>query len=165
MSPEPTHRPHATESEFLEGQANAARAAIGETLTNMRTTLKDAGDIKAWARQYPWPSVGAAAAIGFLAAGVLAPSRKSNGRPDTLMERVLADEEISKRLKELSSADAGSRWPMLSSMFSGLLQNFGGTLQSTLVATIAALAQSAAEHRRAEPEPETETESAPGEPI
>ena len=157
-----------TESEYLQRQAEDARRAIGETLANMRATLKDAGDIKAWARQYPWPSVGAAAAIGFLAASVLAPGTKSNAKSDSLLERILADDEIAARLKELSTADSSPRWPMLNSMFSSLLKNLGGTLQSALIAAIAASAQSASDNSASEnghSEPEPESENTAGEPI
>ena len=167
MSRERTRRhPDATESEYLQRQAEDARRAIGETLANMRATLNNAADIKAWARQYPWPSVSAAAAIGLLAASVLAPGRKSAAKSASLLERILADEDISARLKELSSADSGLRWPMLSSMFSSLLKNLGSTWQSALMAAIAECAQGTPENSASENgDPEPEPVSTAGEPL
>jgi hypothetical protein len=67
------------EAEFLRQQSQDAKKAIQQTLAAMRETAKTAADARAWTREYPWPSVGAAA-LGGLMASTLVPSFK--GRTD-----------------------------------------------------------------------------------
>src|ERR1051325_3276926 len=84
------------ESEFLRKQADDARRAITDTLARMEQSLKESADVKAWTREYPWPSLGVAAACGFLTAMALTPSRR-RGRSQKLsavMDDLLSDEEL-----------------------------------------------------------------------
>lgn len=64
------------EAEFLRQQAQDAKKAIQQTLAVMRETAKTAADARAWTREYPWPSVGAAALGGFMASALLSSLRR-----------------------------------------------------------------------------------------
>jgi ElaB/YqjD/DUF883 family membrane-anchored ribosome-binding protein len=139
-----------SESQFLADEATAARQAIEDTLARMRETLKDGADIRAWTERYPWATVGASAAAGFLVATALLPKRRS--APETepaLLERILADEQIAERIKQISSEEearprrGGS---MLQSVGATLLKTFGPALQSAVASALAA--------RAAAPDPE-----------
>jgi hypothetical protein len=56
-------------------QATDARTAMQHTIADMKVTAQQAADVRWWTQQYPWPAVGAAAVLGFMAATqVLAPS-------------------------------------------------------------------------------------------
>lgn len=75
-----------SEADFLAVQATHAREAMGQALHEMADALKQGTDPRAWVQQYPLISMGAAAALGFLAASAVTPSR---------------DETLKQRLREL----------------------------------------------------------------
>lgn len=60
-----------TEDEFLETQADEARAALHETWAELKGTLKETASLDVWAKRHPWLVTGAAVAGGFLIASVL----------------------------------------------------------------------------------------------
>ena len=60
-----------TEAEFLAHQAELAKTALQNTLTEFKTNLAHAGDPKLWTHHYPWVSIGLAAATGFTLAAVV----------------------------------------------------------------------------------------------
>ncbi len=82
-----------SERDFLAAQADAARQALSDTLRRMQADLKDGADIAAWARRYPWPTLGVAAAAGFFAAQALGPKRTSSDSnvADLLAEALAAN--------------------------------------------------------------------------
>ena len=129
----------ATESEYLAAQADAARLAISRSLGAVRASLKSAGDVKAWTREYPWPSLGLAAVAGFLAAEALVAPRRHTKEPPGPLEHILTDEQITQRLHELAAAGgANSAWHRwLDSLISSLVQILGQVLQSVVVAVLA----------------------------
>ena len=94
-----------SESESLRQQATDARDAAVETLHEMRETLKQAGDPRAWAREYPWSAMALAAAAGFLAITALVP-RRQRRQTEALTDRILSDPQIAARIAELSGSDA-----------------------------------------------------------
>ena len=60
---------------FLTQQAADAKTAIQHTVADIQATVKEAANIRWWTQQYPWYAVGAATALGFVAAtSVLAPA-------------------------------------------------------------------------------------------
>jgi len=60
---------------FLAQQAADAKTAMQHTVVDMQATAKEVANISWWTQQYPWYAVGAATALGFLAAtSVLAPA-------------------------------------------------------------------------------------------
>jgi ElaB/YqjD/DUF883 family membrane-anchored ribosome-binding protein len=140
------------ETEFLDRQVVDARAAIDQTLARMRETLKQANDLKGWAREYPWATVGAAAAAGFLAAKLLAPRRHRSDEPSTLLHRVLADDEIAARLRELADSTHDEKPRRLGSLASTVMKMLAGTLESAIVAAVTAQVQSAANPQPPEPQ-------------
>jgi len=107
----------------------------------MRDALGDAADIRAWTRRYPWAALGASVAAGFVVAAALMPGRRRReDREPALLERILADETISKRLKELAEEDhqrAGSRSQLLQSVAGTLWKTFGPSVQSAFAAAVA----------------------------
>jgi hypothetical protein len=133
-----------SETEYLTCEANAAREAISDTLAQMRQSLKDSADVRAWARQYPWATLGAAAAAGFLAATAVIPKRRESEKEHEpmLMERILADEQIAARIKELAEEDENrpKRPGVVSSLAMTLLRTFGPAVQSAIASALAAKA-------------------------
>lgn len=79
----------ASEEELLDRQADEARAALDQTWTEFKHSLRDTAKLEVWARRYPWAVAGAAAAGGFLLATAIcsprAPaataSQPTNGQP------------------------------------------------------------------------------------
>jgi hypothetical protein len=153
----PPKPPHAvpSEAEYLTREALDARKAISHTLDQMRASLKDAGDVKAWARTYPWTTVGAAAAAGFLVASALVPKRGRPAKQDAaLLERILTDEQIADRLRTLAAEDDGkaSGEGVVHTFVSTLLKTFGPAVQSAIAAALAAKATQ-------QPPPESSSET------
>ncbi|MGH7215534.1 MAG: hypothetical protein ACREIT_12280 [Tepidisphaeraceae bacterium] len=65
-----------TEATFLTEQAANAKAAIAQTIDEIKAHLAHGVDPKALTRDYPWVAVGAAAIAGFTAATMIVPSRE-----------------------------------------------------------------------------------------
>jgi hypothetical protein len=133
-------RDNLSEAEHLAREADDAKSAIAHTLGEMRASLKDAGDVRAWARSYPWTTLGAAAATGFLVAAALAPSRRRRDKEDAaLQERILTDEQIAARLRELAAQDDKGRGEgPLHAIIASLVKTLGPAVQSAVTAAILA---------------------------
>ena len=70
------------EGVFLTQQATDAKTAMQHTVVDMQATAKEVANISWWTQQYPWYAVGAATALGFIAAtSVLAPAADHRPRP------------------------------------------------------------------------------------
>jgi ElaB/YqjD/DUF883 family membrane-anchored ribosome-binding protein len=128
--------------DFLGQQADEAQAAMTATLAEMQESLKDAADLDAWARQYPWPTVGAAAALGFLVAATVTPSKHSDQAAQKeslveLLEEALSDERLGR------ARDRGKR-TLLGSLFANVLGSFVTVLQTSLWSALSARSQPAA---------------------
>jgi hypothetical protein len=141
----PPERPpdNPSEAEFLDREAAGARGAVARTLDEMRASLKDAGDVRAWARTYPWSTLGVAAAAGFLVAAALVPKRRSRDHENAaLLERILTDEKIEARLRELAEEDVAqpSRAGLLHTMADVLVKTFGPAIQTAVASALAARA-------------------------
>lgn len=109
----------------------------------MRDSLKEAADVSAWARRYPWATLGVAAAAGFVAAKAVLPKRhrSSEDAEPALLERILSDEKIAARVKELAEQEEGHRGDsVLQSVGMTLLRTFGPAVQSAITAALAAKA-------------------------
>jgi ElaB/YqjD/DUF883 family membrane-anchored ribosome-binding protein len=142
----PATRPTAklSETEYLQREATDAQAAMQATLEQMRASLKEAADVRAWARHYPWATLGVAAAAGFVAAKVVLPSRRraAEEAEPALLEKILSDEKIAARVKELSEQEPGQHAGsgLLQSLGMTLLRTFGPAVQSAITAALAAKA-------------------------
>jgi hypothetical protein len=82
-TPEAGQAPVATqisEEEFLRREVERARHALAASVNNLMYRLREAKSIERWARRYPWPTVGAAAAAGFTAATIVTPSKDDSMR-------------------------------------------------------------------------------------
>ncbi len=150
-----------SETEYLAREAEQARGAISNTIGRMRQSLVDAADVRAWARRYPWATVGAAAAAGFVAAAALVPGRRREQpepREPSLLERILSDEQIAERLKQLAAEDEARppRDSTARAVVSTLVQTFGPAVQSAI---LSALAAKAAPPETSEPSATPETDS------
>jgi hypothetical protein len=64
------------ENEFLQEQADEAKAAIGNALSEAKSALATGMDPKAWTRKYPLIAVGSALVAGFAAAAVTISSKE-----------------------------------------------------------------------------------------
>jgi hypothetical protein len=53
---------------FLAQQAADAKTAIQHTVAEMQATAKEVTNVRWWTQHYPWYAVGAATALGFMAA-------------------------------------------------------------------------------------------------
>ncbi|MHB1033303.1 MAG: hypothetical protein ACYC0Y_01545 [Pirellulales bacterium] len=70
-----------SEADFLAWQAEAATAAFGDAIDDLKARLRNVADVRAWTQRHPWIALGAAAAAGFAAAtGVSAVSHE--GTPE-----------------------------------------------------------------------------------
>src|SRR5687767_9898610 len=68
--------PTVTEAEFLQRQMEQAGMAIAQTASDLQTRLKEGLDVKAWSAQFPWITLGVAAAAGFFVGSAVTPSRE-----------------------------------------------------------------------------------------
>jgi ElaB/YqjD/DUF883 family membrane-anchored ribosome-binding protein len=122
-----------SEADFLAEQAAAAERALSDTLLRMRADLGQSADLAAWARQYPWQTMGIAAAAGFLAVTTIGGSASSR------------TEESSSPLRESNSPDPPPNQSargtetgrsLLQTLMSELLRNFATAAQGALLAAI-----------------------------
>jgi len=137
-----------SEEAFLTQEAEAAKTAIAQTLRDVRGDLLAVRDPSAWARRYPWISVGLAAAAG-VAAGAVAgsaihrflPGRKKAATPDATNETSAENATASPLPEPIPSQEAGGlREPWLD-----LLK----TVLTTLVtSTVHAIVESRSSHGR-----------------
>jgi hypothetical protein len=151
-----------SEAEYLKREADDARGAISRTVAEMRGSLKDAGDVRAWARTYPWSTLGVAAAAGFVVAAAFVPRRRRRDDEDAaLLERILTDEQIESRLRELAEEDVGRppREGVLHALVTSLVKTFGPAVQSAVTAAIAARPQQPASPNGEAPAEQSDADS------
>ncbi len=65
-----------SEADFLEKQADEAKAAITRAMADARTALAEGIDPREWTRRYPVVALGSAVAAGFVAALLAIPSKE-----------------------------------------------------------------------------------------
>lgn len=107
----------------------------------MRKSLRAAGDLRGWARTHPWTTLGAAAAAGFLAASAFVPRRRrrEDEQHAALLERILTDEQIEARLRELAAENDRSEPPresVLQTLATSLVRTLGPAVQSAVAAAL-----------------------------
>lgn len=77
LDPQPTKpSDELSEAEFLERQANEAKAALLQALSDVKAKLGEGANPVHWAKEYPWISMGVAAVAGFVGTAMLVPSRE-----------------------------------------------------------------------------------------
>jgi hypothetical protein len=99
------------EQQFLENEGADAKAGLTQALDDLKVDLLHGADVRVWARNHPWATVGVAAAAGFALAAALTPRRDETmrDRMNHLAERVkmLAPEDAEPRKAGLGSALIG----------------------------------------------------------
>ena len=65
-----------SEAEFLQREADRARAAIGQAFSDLGQSLKATADPHVLTRDHPWLAISTAAVAGFAAAITMIPSRE-----------------------------------------------------------------------------------------
>ncbi len=68
------------ESEFLANESADAKAAMQNSITELKQTVLQAADVRMWTRDYPWASVSSALLAGFGAAALVTPRRDESIR-------------------------------------------------------------------------------------
>lgn len=78
------------ENEYLQNEAELAKAAIQKTLQELTGAAAQTANPAAWTRRYPWPAVGVAAAAGVAVGALLLrlPTRKPKTGWERLLERL-----------------------------------------------------------------------------
>jgi hypothetical protein len=97
----PQIRPPQTEQQYLERQVAESRQAIRNSLAGLKTGVRQAANLQAWARRHPWGVVGVAAAAGLATAAAVLPRKP----------RPVSDEELRTRLSRLLDAVEDPRAP------------------------------------------------------
>ncbi|HTU26705.1 MAG TPA: hypothetical protein VMF30_14955 [Pirellulales bacterium] len=126
-----------SEADFLAEQAAAAQRALSDTLRRMKADLGDTADLAAWARRYPWPTVGIAAAAGFLVAKTMFSPASAHevGPTDIADEETAADSTPRTRgARRRRSTESG----LFRSLLAEVLRNFANAAQAAIVAAIGA---------------------------
>lgn len=116
-----------TEEEFLDTQAEEARAAMHETWAELKDTLKETASLDVWAKRHPWLVAGTAVAGGFLIATMLLP-------PSAPAEAV-SDEEP----RETSAARRGRLAWLVGPLFALLRPVFGQLVSSLISGALGAM--------------------------
>jgi hypothetical protein len=116
----PNPPPDLSESDFLAAEAAAARQKIVDNVQRLRDDLKGCADVAAWARKYPWPTLGIAAGLGFLAATALG-ARRAKDNPAQVLAEALAAQR--------TSAADHPKPSIFASLFGELLRGLIGALE------------------------------------
>ena len=123
-----------SEADFLAGQAAAAQQALSHTLERMRADLGDSADLAEWARRYPWPTMGAAAAVGFLAVVAIGGTASSRSAESSAAPEESDSPSQHPRGRRRAEPDRG----MFRDLMSEILRNFATAAQGALLAAIGA---------------------------
>ncbi len=134
-----------SESDFLAAEAATASQKITDHVGRLGTHLKDSADVAAWARKYPWPTLGVAAALGFLAGSAIFGRRSKDNTAEMFAEA-------------LAAKAAAASAPPQPSMFSGLISQVVGAL---IVALEGAIAGAFSSRMNAANPPDTSAQAAP----
>ncbi len=134
-----------------------------ETIAGIRASAVRVCDVRGWARRFPWITLGAATAAGFLATTALRRSRQPKRRDEedpALLERILIDEQIANRLRELAAEDKApkKRDSAVQDTLGILLKTFGPAVQSAITSALAAKAAAAEAAQQVEDAPPAEDE-------
>jgi hypothetical protein len=69
-----TLRVDVSEAALLAREKADAKAALRQTLVDLKQSLRTSVDVRLWTKEHPWIAVGMAAAAGFTAATVVVPA-------------------------------------------------------------------------------------------
>ena len=122
-----------SEADYLAHQGEQAKAAMGRLTTDMGECLRSAANLPGWISEFPWTSMAAAAAAGFVVASALTPSRDESFRErlESLIEEVKSHSAVAAATAPTKESEAKTR-----SLAGGLLTHLMGVVQTVLVSTI-----------------------------
>lgn len=126
-----------SDAEYLAREIADAKAALGNSLADLKSSAAASVDLSAWARAYPWPTIAASAAAGFAVAGlVMSKSRQS----DTAAESGTGDAAGASRQAASASLSAATGRSFLRSITFAVF-DLAKLLIETLVVTAVRAAQ------------------------
>jgi hypothetical protein len=64
-----------SEADYLAREAADAKAALVNSIADLRIGVLKSADLRAWVKHYPWAAIGTAAVTGFAAATAVTPAR------------------------------------------------------------------------------------------
>jgi hypothetical protein len=121
----PSNEAEMPEAEFLDRQMADAQVAFQRTLSELKSTLREASTLDVWAQRHPWLVAGSALTGGFLLATMLFPPKaQANSMPPAEMEQ--------NGHQNTTAPPRGSSW-VLNTLFS-LVKPVLGQLVTSLVA-------------------------------
>jgi hypothetical protein len=131
----PTGNPaELSEAQFLQQQAELAKAAIARTFKRFTEELGQGANPVEWAREYPWISVGAAAVAGFVAANMLIPSKEDQA----LKKLAKLERALSPPPPPLIDAATPDKEPAKHGVLYGLLNQTLKAIQPAIISAITA---------------------------
>jgi len=116
------------EDQFLAQEAASAKAAMVQTVHDLKAHLRAAVDVRAYTRRHPWIAVGAAAATGFAVGAVVKPS--ANNARRAVVQPAERQAEAPQRAAE------GTLRPWLGKLLSDSLRTFAGVLAASAVQAV-----------------------------
>ena len=123
-----------SESEYLEKQAKDAQAAISQVFQDIKAKLGQGVDPKAWAREHPWVTIGAAAVAGFAATAALVPSKEEQA----LKKLAAIERALNAGREKVESNGDGKHGKGGGGMLSTILSEAVGLLKPALASFVAA---------------------------
>lgn len=160
------------EAGYVAQQAEDARAAIGHTLHAIASDLKESVDVRLWAKEHPWMTVGAAATAGFVAACVFVPTRE-----DQALKRLSKIEKALRPSSPAASSDNNSASAeadqdgasQSSSMWSGIARQIYDAVKPAVLSTLAAtvsgkVSQSGSSAQQQQQQPSSSSSGSPPDP-
>jgi hypothetical protein len=125
-----------SEADFLAREAEQAKAAITNTMEELKKNLGSAADLRLWAQHHPWLVVGVAAAAGFAAGSAIGSIGSDDRREEPVPQPV-----------------AGSAPPRRSAMWGSLMSPLFELAKVAIQSSVAATAAGAAASNETQSEP------------
>lgn len=125
-----------TEAEFLDAQAEEARAAVRQTWAELQETLKESASLEVWAKRHPWLVAGTAVAGGFLIATAMF-SPQARAAPAAPAADEKQETSPSRRLAWLVGPLFSLLRPVFGQILSSLLSGAVGAMTAALAAEAA----------------------------
>jgi hypothetical protein len=123
-----------SEAQFLQQQAELAKAAIARTFKRFTQEMGQGANPVEWAREYPWISMGAAAVAGFVAANMLIPSKEDQA----LKKLARLERALSPPPPPLIDAATPDKEPAKHGVVYGLLNQALKAIQPAIISAITA---------------------------
>jgi hypothetical protein len=123
-----------SEAQFLQQQAQLAKDAVARTFQQFTAGLGQGANPVEWAREYPWISVGAAAALGFVAANMLIPTKEDQA----LKKLARLERALSSPPPPVVDGSTPDKDPAKHGMLYGLMNQTLKAIQPAIISAITA---------------------------